>query len=524
MENESVLQKQIIKNENTDNQNIEVQRTEQRPTIIKEDTKETKCMKNQYPFFVVSAIVYAIFYTFCLYKNASGITAPFFIAGTFLYLFFGMKKMEISMKKTSIFYMVALMLLGFSLMLTDDTRIIVMNYIGILLLLLLFVFHQFYQDKDWGFGKYSAVTGDFLIEILAALGAPFSYAKYYAEKNKKEKENTIFRKNITYILIGIGICIPLFIVVLALLISADRIFGDYFIKLVRGIVIPENLFGTIFLSIFIFFLAFCSFAAIAKRTIKEEVVNKRTQEPLIAITFTSIMTVLYLLFCAIQIAGLFLGELSLPKGYTYAAYAREGFFQLLAVCIINLALVLACLAYFKEHIILRILLTLISLCTYIMVASSTYRMLLYIKVYQLTFLRIFVLWSLLVIAVLMGGIVISIYRKSFPVFRYAVVIITVFYIGFAYSHPDYFIARENIRAMYTEDNYKDMYYLTSLSADAAPIMVEYANNKNLVKSEEQMTSLNYFFEKIQKKTDKISIRSFNVSRFIAKNGVNQSLK
>ena len=55
-------------------------------------------------------------------------------------------------------------------------------------------------------------------------------------------------------------------------------------------------------------------------------------------------------------------------------------------------------------------------------------------------------------------------------------------------------------------------------------MIEYANNKNLIKSEEQMTSLDYYFEKIQKKTDKISIRSFNVSRFIAKNGVNQSLK
>ena len=39
--------------------------------------------------------------------------------------------------------------------------------------------------------------------------------------------------------------------------------------------------------------------------------------------------------------GLFLGKMQLPEGYTYAQYAREGFFQLLAVSILNLILVLA---------------------------------------------------------------------------------------------------------------------------------------------------------------------------------------
>ena len=37
--------------------------------------------------FGLSSVIYALFYTFCLYKNASGITYPFFTGGTLFYFF-----------------------------------------------------------------------------------------------------------------------------------------------------------------------------------------------------------------------------------------------------------------------------------------------------------------------------------------------------------------------------------------------------------------------------------------------------
>jgi len=75
---------------------------------------------------------------------------------------------------------------------------------------------------------------------------------------------------------------------------------------------------------------------------------------------------------------LFIGNMQLPEGYTYSGYAREGFFQLLAVCILNLLLVLICLYLFRENIVLKLILTLISGCTYIMILSSALRMIMYI--------------------------------------------------------------------------------------------------------------------------------------------------
>lgn len=91
------------------------------------------------------------------------------------------------------------------------------------------------------------------------------------------------------------------------------------------------------------------------------------------------IAVLYLLFSAIQIVYLFIGNMQLPAGVTYAEYARRGFFQLLFVCVLNLAAVLSIQSYFKENRVLKALLLAISGCTLIMTASSACRMLLYIR-------------------------------------------------------------------------------------------------------------------------------------------------
>ena len=202
---------------------------------------------------------------------------------------------------------------------------------------------------------------------------------------------------------------------------------------------------------------------------KENVPDKRTGEPMLAITVTSVLSIIYLIFSGIQIVYLFFGNMELPYHYTYAEYAREGFFQLLFVCLMNLALVLICLGRFKENKILKTILTVISLCTYIMIASSAMRMIMYIRCYALTFLRIFVLWSLAVIFLLMTGVVISIYKERFPLFKYSMVLVTVLYLGLSFSHPDYWIAKYNIACipnLNEWESYGDGYYLSRLSHPA----------------------------------------------------------
>lgn len=254
----------------------------------------------------------------------------------------------------------------------------------------------------------------------------------------------------------------LLFVILLLLASADAVFANLFSFLFDGLefLLDETtIFNIGFLFLFAFFASYCILSRLGLRNIKEETEDKRYGEPMVAITFTSVISFVYLIFCFIQIFYLFAGNGSLPEGYTYATYARQGFFQLVFVCLINLSLVLICMKYFRKHPVLKGLLTFISGCTYIMIASSVYRMLLYISVYQLTFLRVFVLWALLVIFLLMTGVVIMIFKEEFPYFRYSMITVTVLYLAFSYAHPDYWIAKYNIAQLYdAEITYESEYY------------------------------------------------------------------
>ena len=211
------------------------------------------------------------------------------------------------------------------------------------------------------------------------------------------------------------------------------------------------------------------------------------------------------MFAGIQIFGLFLGKLQLPKGYTYAQYAREGFFQLLAVSIINLILVLACMNLFRESKVLKVILTVMSLCTYIMIASSAVRMIMYINTYDLTFLRILVLWTLGLLALLFLGIMINIFKERFPLYRYSIVIVTVLYLVLSFSHPDYIIASVN-----TNKSNVDYYYLNTLSADAAPVLIPYIYENDL----EDIDDI--YLKEIDDDGESLGVRTFNVARYTAK--------
>ena len=53
--------------------------------VEKTETAETKRMKEHFNFFGPVTFLYAVFYAFCMFHNGSGITFPFFLAGTLLY-------------------------------------------------------------------------------------------------------------------------------------------------------------------------------------------------------------------------------------------------------------------------------------------------------------------------------------------------------------------------------------------------------------------------------------------------------
>ena len=478
-------------------------------------------MRGKYAFFGGATALYALFYTFCLYQNSSGITYPFFVAGTLVYFYLCTIKSGVPWKRGSRFYLVSIILLGISVFLTDNGYINGITGVGIVLLFVSLMIHQYLDDSKWNFSKYLSAMGQMLIETIGSLGHPVSDGNAWF----KDQETTGKLGKGRYVILGILILIPLLLVILALLVSADAVFMDLFRRFFEHIDIWDCI-GIPTMAVCVFFVFYAFVAMLNKRVIREECEEKRNQEPVLAITFTSVLALVYMVFCGIQIIYLFMGQGGLPEGYTYASYARQGFFQLLAVCIINLLIVLICLAFFRENIVLKVILTVISLCTYVMVASSAYRMILYIQEKHLTFLRFLVLWGLIVTALLLAGIVASIFRTGFALFRYVTVVVTVCYIALAFVRPDYCIAKYNMsfvdvtaERVEGETSYDDYRYLARLSADAAPLLAKEENYKFLWERSDRMKS---YYSEIEEKAAGCGVRTFNLSRYMAGKALEQA--
>lgn len=513
----------------------------------KQDNEYTRRMKQSFGFFGPATLLYAAFYAFCMFRNSSGITFPFFVAASLWYMYCCLSKLEITLRKGSGFYMVSLMLLGISTFCTDDGRIIALNKTGIYLLVMSMLLHQVYERKGWELGKQLWGILYLSFGCLGEIGRPFLDCAAYFRERKEQK-----RTRFWYVMLGILISLPFLAVVTVLLASADlvfRIMAERVMEYIR----PVNLIQVCFMVAWMFLAAYLVLSFLCKRDFDEQVRDRRRGEPILAITVSTLLTLIYLLFSGIQILYLFLGRMQLPENYTYAEYAREGFFQLLFVSLLNLVLVLVFGSWFRRSRILNIIMTVMSLCTFVMIASSALRMLIYIKTYYLTFLRLAVLWGLAVLALLFAGVIVHIFRERFPLFRYSMVVVTFLYIAISFAHPDYIIARYNVAHAAAEITpetqsgireatgfYHDYYYLSYLCADAAPVLVPYleelgyemevffegsgrkywedVKKEHNVEGRSEYVHSNFgyrYLQRLQGRTEKLSLRTFNISRYRA---------
>ncbi len=424
--------------------------------------------------YFIASVIYAALYVLCIYKNTSGILVPAWVLVTIGYCFYIMKEMEIARKKAALPYCAGMLLLGLSTVFTGNGVIIFLNYTGFFILLISMLLYHFYDDSKWDFAKRASSLAYTVFGSLEMIDRPFGDGASYIRLQNKERDVSRKWKNVQGVFIGAACAVPVLFVLGCCLASADAIFQNALLGVFRGMMSPENLFGMGALFVFALMSSYCGIRFLAAGKIKEEVTPCKKRDPVTAITFLGILMVMYLFFSAIQVYYLFLAHGELPDGLTYAGYARTGFFQLLFVCMVNVVMILAIKKYFRQTRALDGLLLLCSLCTYIMIASSAYRMVLYIGAYHLTFLRISVLVSLLVLALLLLGADLCILRPAFPYFRYSMVVVSVIYLAFSFSHVDYFIAKYNLSCEKMTKEY-DISYLSGLSTDAAPAIMEYVN-------------------------------------------------
>lgn len=439
----------------------------------------------------IPTIIYALLYTIFLYENTGGILVTLFAIVTGVYSLYCMQILHIEAKPLTIWYSVMMILTGLSSGLTGNKIIQGFNFCWILVFLVFMLLHNFCNDRQWGLIKYIVAAFQAVFGAIGCIAEPFMDIADYMRNERMDSDNMgsdsanatagerhVKKHRMLYVFIGIAIAFPLVVLIVVLLCSADAVFASVIKKIFADI----NFFTVskvVFLFVFALFSSYCGIKYLSKKRISDTPVETPAFPAAIGITVAATISVVYVFFCFIQIVYLFGGLMQLPSGYTYARYAREGFFQLLFVCILNVIIVLLGSGLFRKNKILNAFLILITLCTYIMIASSAYRMGLYVSEYGLTATRLCVFWALGVIALFMLGVILSICKPAFSLFRYGIIVIGVCYLVLAFARPDYLVARYNTVCM--EDT--DYKYLMSLSTDASPALAadaDFMENKGMV--------------------------------------------
>lgn len=212
----------------------------------------------------------------------------------------------------------------------------------------------------------------------------FINLKFLKLKTANGKPNKII--NVVFGLL-IGILFAGFILIL--LTSAD----DYFNKFMSELLISFDIdLGNIIKLVIYFIILFSIGINIIKnKDIKMKENKYKLIDNTIIISMLSVINFVFVLFLISEISKLCGNFLQIPKGYIYSSYAREGFFQLLFVTLINFSIILYLMHKtncIKENKIVKYLVLLLISFSILLIFNSYYRMFLYIGRFGFTILRL----------------------------------------------------------------------------------------------------------------------------------------
>ena len=184
-------------------------------------------------------------------------------------------------------------------------------------------------------------------------------------------------------------------------------------------------------------------------------------------------------FVAVQFTVLFGGRRHVLEtaGLSYSQYARSGFWQLVAVTLLSLALIAALARWAKrdeprERVLLRVLLGLLCALSVVIVASALSRMWEYQRVYSFTGERIFVMASEMLLGVIFVLIAVAGIKwqgRWIPATTVGLAVLML--LGLAVLDPEGYAASRNA-ARYQGSGKIDAWYLRALSADATPALTK----------------------------------------------------
>ena len=476
---------------------------------------------------VVGSFLIAILHSILFYGQKLGISVFLFCLALGFFILYVLKKNNKVKNKKALFLSIPILLIAATYFIFNNSVFYITNVIVLIILFVLMITLSVFEKTTIEFllnrvGYLLLGPIEFLEEavrsIIETISSLFRKRKVTKEKNEKVRK----------IVIGVLITMPILIVVLVLLSSADSIFSNELKEVLRNVfqlnIFDGETYVNLFFRIILILLIAVYLIALLYNILEDNFCEKDTEEKAkwtidttIGNTILTILNLVYLVFCYIQISVLFMKTGNMGE-FNYASYARQGFFQLMAVSVINLVIIL--ITSKRNEIKKKMTYTkIMNLClagfTLIILVSSFYRMYLYEQEYGYTFLRLMVYFALITEAILIIPTVMYILDFKINLTKTYFVVIIIMYIVVNYANIDYIIAKRNIDR-YLEDTtatYEiDMDYLGTLGVDAVWQIKRLEN----AEEEEIREQVGLYMNRIRIEIENITWQDLNLMRVIAK--------
>jgi len=437
--------------------------------------------KSQVVFAWLSVLIGYLFVKFIM-AGYVGISATIFCI-VFLALSVSYNAAKgINQNGKTVFQLLILVLFSAVFMLTSNKSIISWN------LLFLWGATLYWQYTSARNRESDRLDKMFFFDIIKAMFVmPFSAFGAAASAVFKGVKNTKFGRKFWLSILGLVMAIPVTWIVSLLLVNADPIFkqifefifNDFFRKIVTA------LFQTV-VGLPIALYTFGALYANGENKNKEVMTIEANEDTIRSfricpniVAYFAIGPVCFMYFLYfISQAAYFLSAFNniVPEKYSYAQYARRGFFELCIVCVINVIIIfLMDLLIERENGkragLHRFYIGFISVLTLVIIATALRKMALYIGEFGLTPLRVYSSWFI----ILLGLVFIAITIRQFAVkFNWIGMIVTTTVIMFGilcFGDVDGQIAKYNVEMYQSGRN--DEIDISMISWDLSFSAVEY---------------------------------------------------
>lgn len=413
-----------------------------------------------------SSLFLSILQSILFWHKSPGISIAIFLTATIILTIYNLK--EMIKNKKGILWAIPIELLGLTYFIYNNTFFKILN-VPVILVLFVIMYMSITKIK--------ITENKFLRQILGMIFRPFvilfdfisdfDMDKFF----EKEKENQDNKSNdVKKIGKSLLIAIPVILVIIFLLSSADSVFGSIFSNFTKAISkmleikTINDLLGRILVIAVVFVYVSGFIIAFVKSEKQEELDEKSTGIKLSDLTLKILLVslnIIYLLFSIIQFRYLFMNA-GKTSNFDYATYARTGFFQLMFVSFINFALLHISKKSGDKNKFLKIM---IIIFTIIIVISAAFRMHLYEQEYGYTYLRLFVYFTLMTEILVLVPILARICGQKIDTFKTTIQIIVIMYVALNFINIDKIITRNNIDKYLSnvEDESIDYYYLREMT-------------------------------------------------------------